>query len=145
MAAIGGVLKNHLGEFIFGFASHLGEASITEAELRAILMDSILIKIHGWVRVVIESDSSTAVKLINMGCSPLHPYFSLVRDIRDLLPSNEVVRVVHTLREANQVADCFAKFGLSLDRCSSFYNNVPGFASMALSSDLAGTFFPRGF
>lgn len=43
------------------------------------------------------------------------------------------------------MADSFAKFGLSLDKCSSFFSCIPPFASFAVRADGMGAFFLRGF
>lgn len=70
-AAMGGVLRNYRGDFLFGFASHLGLGTTIEAELEAILMGITLARIHGQMRVIIESDSLAAVNLIGDGFLPI--------------------------------------------------------------------------
>lgn len=142
---VGGVFRNHWGVFLWGFASHIGSGSITEAELLAILVGAKLAVLKGFSRIIVESDSLVAVKLINKGCSLLHPAYNLVKDIVDALSLLEEFSVVHTLREGNQPADCFAKFGLSLSFCSRSFSNIPIFASFPLREDLEGVSLPRGF
>lgn len=144
IAAAGGVLRNFKGGFMFGFASHLGSGTTTEVELEAILIGIKLSRLHGYNKIIIESDSLVAVNLIGVGVSSQHPSFNLLHDIRGPLNLESNFSVIHTLREGNQVADCFAKFGLSLNFCSSFFRKVPGFASFSLRADMAGTMFPRG-
>lgn len=123
---------------------------ITEAELHAILVGldfeaGLVALMKGFSRVIVESDSMVAVNLINDGCPSTHPAHNLVEDIRIALRHLGSFFVVHTLREDNQAADSFAKFGLSLDYCSKFFSNFPAFASLPLRVDLAGIYFPRGF
>lgn len=84
-AAVGGVMRNYRGEFLFGFAFHLGSGTTTEPELEAILMGISLARTHGQRRVIIESDSLAAVNLIEEGVSVQHCYFNLLTDIRKLL------------------------------------------------------------
>lgn len=144
-AAAGGVLRNDRGAFILGFASHLGSGTTTEAKLEAIFIGISLSIIHGLKKVILESDSLVAVKLIGEGCHDQHPYFNLLREIRSLLLVEEEFYVTHTLREGNQVADSFAKFRLSLNNCSTVFRIVPAFASLSLQADMAGTCFPRSF
>lgn len=52
--AIGGVLRNNSGEFIFGFSSNLGSRTIIEAELKAILMGIKLVQLHGYEKVFFD-------------------------------------------------------------------------------------------
>lgn len=144
-AATGGVLRDDSGSFIRGFASHIGPAAITEAELRGLQMGLKIALAHGVPKLIIESDSLSAVQLLKMGCSPLHPYHSIVHDIQMDLQRLRACYVTHVLREANQVADDFAKFGLSLDMCSRIFWRLPSFASLPVQADLTGTLFPRGF
>lgn len=73
-------VRNHLGEFILGFASHIGLCSITEAELLAILVGTKVIRVQGFSRVMME-----IVKLINVGCLAQHPSYNLVKEIQDLM------------------------------------------------------------
>lgn len=144
VAAAGGILRNQWGEFVLGFASHLGQCSIIETELRAILMGALVVKRRGLHGVELESDSMAAIKLIRDGCAPLHPSFSLVNEIRSILDSQGSWSITHVLREGNKAADCFAKFGLSLDYCSKFFSYIPLFASLSVRADFFGISFPRG-
>lgn len=52
--------------------------------------------------------------------------------------------IAHVLREANQVADGLAKFGLSLQCCTRRFDYLPPFLSVPFQADLAGIVFPRG-
>lgn len=138
VSAAGGILRNQWGEFVLGFASHLGQCSIIEAELRAILMGALVVKRRGLHGVELESDSMAAIKQIRDGCAPLHPSFSLVNEIRSILDSQGSWSITHVLPEGNKAADCFAKFGLSLDYCSRFFSYIPPFASLSVRADFFG-------
>ncbi|MCI25083.1 hypothetical protein A2U01_0046271, partial [Trifolium medium] len=91
--------------------------------------------------IEMESYSSSAVSLISNGCGLRHPYFSLVYQIKDILRQMSSWSVNW---EANQVADYFAKNGLSIPSVRIF-NYVPGFASLTLTADASSVDFPRGF
>lgn len=66
-AGTGGVLRDHHGNFVLGFAMDLGAASIAEVELGAILAGLNLVWRRGFTKVVIDSDSLTAVQMIKGG------------------------------------------------------------------------------
>lgn len=144
-AAVGGVLRNEDGNFILGFAMDVGDATITIAELKAILTGLQLLRWKDFPNIEISSDSLTAVRMVQGGCSTLHPCFQLVKDIQDLMRCFHQCTISHTLREANQVAGAFAKFGLTITMCSRIFRCLPSFASCAFHADLIGSGFPRGF
>lgn len=121
VAALGGVFRNQWGGFMLGFASRLGSCSVLTAELSAIRVEIELAHLNKYKEVVIESDSLLAVRLIKEGCSSFHPLFNTVSDIQRLLRLEGDFSITHVFREANQLVDCFAKFGLSLDFCSQVF------------------------
>lgn len=108
--------------------------SVIEAELQAIRMGIQLAKLKGFQNAEIESDSLAAVRFVKDGCSSRHPLFNLISDIQYLLLLERGFGLEHV-----QVADSFAKNGLSLDNCSRFSPCIPYVASNALR----GICFPR--
>lgn len=60
-AAAGGVVRNADGNFLLGFAMDIGEATVTMAELKAILTSLNVLRGKGYSKIVINSDSLTAV------------------------------------------------------------------------------------
>lgn len=91
---------------------------------------------------MIETDSLAAVRLITLDCSSNHPLFGVVQDIKQLLNHCDYT-LSHIRREANLVADSFAKFGLSLSICTMF-DSLPAFASLAFQADCIGGVMPQG-
>lgn len=139
-ASAGGVLRDHEGAFILGFASILSPCNVLEAELHAISMGIKLARLKGARKMEIESDSLTAVRLIMVGCSSNHPLFNLISVIQELLRMEDSFCINHVLRDGNKVADSFAKFGLSLELCSRCFTSVPSFASSVFRADFMGAF-----
>nr|KYP54715.1 Putative ribonuclease H protein At1g65750 family [Cajanus cajan] len=79
MASCGGVIRDSDGRFVVAFTGKLGMCSILKSELWAILHGlRILVNRNLGRQVIIESDSSTTVRLVNEGCFGSHPYFDLV-------------------------------------------------------------------
>lgn len=64
--------------------------------------------------MVIESNSSSSIRLLSTGCGDHHPSAPLVCEIRSILGSFEQVTWGHVFREANSVADALAKHGMNL-------------------------------
>ncbi|KAJ1401617.1 Ribonuclease H-like superfamily [Sesbania bispinosa] len=90
--------------------------SMLMAELRAILFGISYVKQLGYSRVIIESDSSVAIRFLKFGCA----------------------------REGNIVVDAFASYVVSSRKSFHTFCNVPAFASQLLLADSAGICFRRG-
>lgn len=144
-AAVGGVVRNANGNFLLGFAMDIGEATVTMAELKAILTSLNVLRGKGYSKIVINSDSLTVVRFVQGGCSNLHPCYQMVKGIRGVMRRINECAISHTLHEANQVVDSFAKFSLTLTMCSRIFYCVPNFASLPLHADPIGSVFPRVF
>lgn len=137
------MLRDDRGWFVCGFASGLGGGSIIEAELWTILVGLQLVKNRGCEKVNVLTDSTDVVRLILTDCSSLHPCFNLVCDIKKLMGVEGHIILTHTFREANLVADGFAKHGLGMSTGCIIFENIPSFVAAALSADDAGV-IPRG-
>nr|KYP76197.1 Putative ribonuclease H protein At1g65750 [Cajanus cajan] len=106
LASSGGVLRDSNESFIMGFVGMVGSCSVVQVKLWAIYLGLRIIKER------IESDSAEAMKFLNEGCSRNHPCYSLVNLIVRTAADFHKLECNHVLREANQVADRFAKLYL---------------------------------
>lgn len=142
-AGCGGVCRDHHGNWVFGFSRNLGSSNVLWTELWAIFTMVTLAWDRGWRRIMVESDSLVAVNLINEGCAILHPYASLVNQIRVFLARDWNVVCVHILREANQVADCLANESHVLSLGLHCSETPPPSCLNLLFFDRMGITFPR--
>ncbi|RYR04900.1 hypothetical protein Ahy_B06g084709 isoform B [Arachis hypogaea] len=77
-----------------------------------IIMQLVEIAIaQNFQHIIIESDSWSAINFIKEDCPASHPVRPLLEDINILASILQHVVWNHTLREANVVADSFAKKG----------------------------------
>lgn len=104
-----------------------------------------LAKERGFTNILVESDSLTAVNFISGGCSATHPCSPLVKEIHKFMTVDGSISVAHTFREANQVADRLANFGISLSMACKIFEVIPDFLIDSLRGDACNTFFPRGY
>lgn len=123
----------------------MGYCTVPQAELWAIIYGLRLAKDRGFSNIHVESDSLTAVNLINGGCLASHQCKPLVNEIKKLLPEVDRPQVTHVFREANQVADRLATYALSLDMNCKFFDVIPDFLILSLLGDVCKTIYPRGF
>ncbi|CAN1191400.1 Putative ribonuclease H protein At1g65750, partial [Linum perenne] len=120
--SIGGLIRNERGEFVRAFCANIGDCSITRAELKAIVEGLRIAWSLGIRKVAIQTDSSTAVSILQKGVGEQHQ---------------------HVYREANCAADYLANFGHSF--CVGMYLFQTLDASLAhwLRYDLIGIALPR--
>lgn len=115
-AAIGGVLRNHRGEFICIFSTPIPTMEINNAKVNAIFR-AIQISLLNDCRIhldnmIIESDSLNAVRWCRSpdeGPWNLNFHLNL---IRNTLIQNQSISLIHNPRSSNHVADALAKQGL---------------------------------
>jgi ribonuclease HI len=111
LAGGGGVIRNHLGDWVGGYSRAIGHTTSVQAELRA-LKDGLMLAIDiGILNLEIEMDSLVAVELLKSITSPNAFLSSIVIDCRYLMERFEHFSLKHIFREANGCADLLAKAG----------------------------------
>uniref|UniRef100_A0A2N9I4P7 RNase H type-1 domain-containing protein n=1 Tax=Fagus sylvatica TaxID=28930 RepID=A0A2N9I4P7_FAGSY len=111
LAGGGGVIRNHLGDWVGGYSRAIGHTTSVQAELRA-LKDGLILAIDiGILNLEIEMDSLVAVELLKSITSPNAFLSSIVIDCRYLMERFEHFSLKHIFREANGCADLLAKAG----------------------------------
>lgn len=107
----GGLTGDSEGLWVWGFSRHIGPTSVLMAELWA-LHDGIHIakklNIHN---LIINVDSTEAIKLLSSPSCSNRLTQPLVNDCRDTLQAFQQVHLLHCFREANRAADSLAKIG----------------------------------
>nr|CCA66178.1 hypothetical protein [Beta vulgaris subsp. vulgaris] len=114
-SAIGGVLRNHSGNFMCLFSSPIPFMEINCAEIlaihRAVKISSAKEELKG-AKIILESDSKNAVLWCNSDSGgPWNLNFQL-NFIRNTRKGGLDISIVHRSRSANVVADSMAKQGL---------------------------------
>ena len=120
--------------------------SAAEAELFAIKIGMEIAMSIGYNNMIVESDSQTAVQLINLGAlQQSHPFFPLVSTIIQMGAKVDYITWNHVFRETNSVADGLAKYGLSLSLNSPvvLFKFAPTFLHFPLYMDKIGKIYSR--
>jgi ribonuclease HI len=142
-AGFGGLIRNGGGLYLTGFSGFIPHTTdILLAELTAILHGISIAKDMGITDMALYSDSLLSISLISGSCSKFHVHAVLIQDIKDLL-STVNYSLNHTLREANQCADYFAKQGASIDDGLLIYTQPPDDLRTCLKNDASGTLYLR--
>jgi ribonuclease HI len=143
-AGFGGLLRNDMGIWIQGFSGSCGRASNLLAELSAIWKGLQIAWDLGYRSIIMESDSRTALDLIvDTNQNDFHPYANLLSLIRKLYSLPWVVSFNHTLREGNECADWFAKFGAKNVDSLKTWMSPPPQLSLTLLADTSEVFRQR--
>ncbi|KAJ1384064.1 Ribonuclease H domain [Sesbania bispinosa] len=129
--ACGGIFRNHHGNFLLAYATHLQNVSPLEAELIGILKGLQFAWRNKYNNLIVEVDSAHALRLLTAGCQESHLLHSFLIDIQTLVQRAWLVHFHHTLREANQVANSPAAYGLQLssDDSDCIFQDILAFLS----------------
>lgn len=109
-AGFGGLFRDHDGQWLLGFYGKLTCDSSLETEIWGIYRGLTIMLERGYNNIHIESDSLSAVQLINGDHPSTHPLNSLIGDSRLLLRRTQF-QISHIFREANTSADHLARLG----------------------------------
>ncbi|CAL1405807.1 unnamed protein product [Linum trigynum] len=94
------------------FCSETWRGDNNIAELWAIFHGLDLAWKTGCRALILESDSQLAIQLLKNRHDPVHPYATLLSAIRRKISQDWLVRITHTYREGNRVANWLSKHSL---------------------------------
>ena len=137
LAGGGGIIRNHVGDWVGGFSRAIGVITSIQAELRA-LKDGLKLAIDlGILNVEIKMDSLVAVELVKSITTPNAFLSTIVADCRFLIERFELCSLKHIFRETNDCANLLAKAGCdqTLDFIS--FSNAPAYVLEALAFDIS--------
>ncbi|KAL3498349.1 hypothetical protein ACH5RR_041081 [Cinchona calisaya] len=119
----GGILKDHLGNHISGFAKYIGVGSNLKVEAQKLLLGLQKCLESHHTHVMIDADSQVPINLLTGAASIPWHLDSITRRIMGLLHQANF-QLNHIFREANSVTDKLAKIGSHDPNCNlQFYSN----------------------
>ena len=134
----GGVLRNHLTEWLTGFVMNKGVGNALKAELWGIFEGISLAWRSGFRCVIVETDSLDAVKLISQDSTSNHPLYSIIQSCKSLIAADWDCRVKHVFREGNRLADSLARLGHDFGYGIHFYDDPPPAIASVFAADVRG-------
>ncbi|KAF7818437.1 reverse transcriptase [Senna tora] len=142
--AIGGLIRDNLGNWVKGFSGFVGQGTALKAELWAIFSGTKLAFDLGCKFLWIETDSLLACKLLlDSALTNLHEHWNLISSCRSILQKFSEFKVSHTFREGNQCADLLAKLSLLKHEDYFVFQTLPPFLKMCFLADLHDVTFDR--
>ncbi|KAG8375071.1 hypothetical protein BUALT_Bualt10G0062100 [Buddleja alternifolia] len=127
---MGGVIRNHRGEFLVSYAGYIGRQSNNTVKLWAIRQGIQLCINLKPVTVNIETDSRFAISCLHRMIQGPAEHIILCTNILKLLTKLRSSSIVACYRELNGSADCMANYGASL--VSSFHGSLQPFHNSAV-------------
>ncbi|CAA7036500.1 unnamed protein product [Microthlaspi erraticum] len=142
-ASAGGVIRDHNGRWLCGFALNIGRCTAPLAEFWGVYYGLVMAWEKRVSQLEIEVDSELVVGFFKKGISNAHPLVFLVRLCHGFLSKDWSVRIVHVYREANRLADGLANFVFSLSLGFHLFDLVPPSLETVLWEDEIGLTRPR--
>ncbi|GLT71848.1 hypothetical protein SLA2020_438390 [Shorea laevis] len=142
-ASAGGVIRDHMGRWISGFACKIGYTSSLRAELWGIREGLILAYQRNIHNLIVEVDSMVAAQLLGSGISSHHPFYTLILDCREILSRIPRTSIQHVYREANQCADALTGIAHLQPLDFAVFDCCPPALLLYYEADMMGTCFPR--
>ncbi|XP_043694392.1 uncharacterized protein LOC122645112 [Telopea speciosissima] len=143
-AGIGGVCRSETSVVVCGFSQGIGFSSALIAEALAIRRAMRLAIEMGHLYLIIESDNLLLTRILS-GVSSSIPWRvkHIVEDCRALSSCFLDISFVHSLREANAVADTLASLGASFQQNLYWQGPPPSCIFLSLFAGLSGIVFQR--
>lgn len=110
-----GVVRDSTSQWIFGFKMYLDRLDSLSAEMWGIWKGLELAWNSGCHRVVLESDSKEPLSRIRGREQENHPLEALIQKIRNILRRDWEVKLEHSLREGNTVANRLASSAVDME------------------------------
>lgn len=143
--AAGGLIRDHLGNWIKGFQSFMGLGDSFLAELWGAFLGLKLANSINASHIWIETDCHNLFKLLTDEKSvDLHHFAPIINLCRCYLNHFSSFKITHVLREGNRTADALAGNALSSQTPITYFEYCPPHASAAFSGDYFGIHTPRG-
>ncbi|XP_027350466.1 TMV resistance protein N-like [Abrus precatorius] len=142
IAGYGGLFRDVEGNWLSGFYGSLGVTTTVKAELHTICQGLITAWDLGYRNVLVETDSSEAIHLIEEANIEDHAYGDLLAGIHSLKQRNWSLNLIHSLREDNACADILAKLGAEQHKVYCFLADPPEQLRLALMADALNVQLP---
>ncbi|KAF7812763.1 ribonuclease H [Senna tora] len=142
--SVAGVIRDHLGNWVYGFSEFVGQGNSLKAEVWAIYLGLKAACSLNCSHLFVETDSQVAISLIlTLDTPTTHHLFPIIAACRESIQGLTRMELQHIFREGNSCADFLAKQAF-LDRTSyTAFDTIPPGASINFLADKMGTSFPR--
>ena len=143
--AAGGILRDHLGNWISGFQKFLGSGDSRLVECWSALLGINLAVSLNITHLWIESDCSILIDLLSkQDLNHMHHLAPMIFSCRSSLRHFRNIKISHIFREGNRCADAIAANALISPCNFTLLNSCPSFVAPFCTMDRLGFHTPRG-
>lgn len=127
----GGVIRNHLGQWIAGFSAKLHHVDPITAEAWGIFHGLQFLSRFNFRLIEIETDSDLVFNILQGIAGPP----GKLANCRSMCRSFTEIRFSNIFRAANRIADSLAKLASTMDQDFAHFHDPPDFISVFLAAD----------
>ncbi|CAL2266964.1 unnamed protein product [Prunus armeniaca] len=133
-----GLIRNSVGEWVADFSANLGHGEILVAELWALYHGLKLTQSLQVTKLIVETDSTLVLHLLNAKLEPNHPLLTLLNMCRVCWKSSWDCSIFHVFKEVNFAADSLAKMGHEMEMSIHCFVLPPSGITGVLQEDMDG-------
>lgn len=112
-AAIGGMVKDSSGKWVWGFSGSIGSANSDTTEMKVLVQGMKVAWERRTPKIIVETDSKNVFNWVQKKTSANHHLASLIKDAKWLLRRPWDFKINLIRREDNMCADKLVKLGYS--------------------------------
>ncbi|KAI3890630.1 hypothetical protein MKW92_050290 [Papaver armeniacum] len=144
LGSIGGVVRNHKGDFLLGYSEPIGKTTSTMAEITALRRGLDLALENGLYNVWFEGDEKRLLEII-ANQIPVGPVEiqKRVKIINSILPEFDNYKMTHIYKQGNTTADALAKMGHQLNKPCIWRVRPPKEVLRLVQNDADGKIYRR--
>lgn len=133
----GGIIRNSSGIFLQAFSANFGVCSAYKAEIMAAMLGLNMAKEMGIPKLVLQMDNEACIQVLKSEEFPGGECHHIINYCRSLISfSGWEVKIIHTFREGNKVADRLANLGVVQEEKVRFFHTSPYEISTLLFEDI---------
>ncbi|KAK6780041.1 hypothetical protein RDI58_022225 [Solanum bulbocastanum] len=136
----GGILRNQNGDLLFAFSAPLGEGTNNQAEVEAAIFGLSWCANLNYKNVILEVDSQLLVEWMKDHITASWKVSYQLQKLQQLASKFDQFKCIHTLREANWVADFLAKYSHQIIQPMVYFDSqhLPPLAAAYIQQDTTG-------
>ena len=142
-AGCGGLVRDEQGEWVAGFARHIGSTNSFIAKLWGLREGLLLCYNLNIQSLIVEVDAQAVVAVLRNNDYVNNAISPILDDCKQLAARFQRIQFNHYYRQANHCADLLARMGALQELEFISFANPPVDISNALEDDLNGVYFNR--
>ena len=143
LAAAGGLLRDHFGDWVAGFSANIGVCSVLGAEPWGVVYGLRLAKMKGASKLIIEVDNKQVADMLLQRVATCHKVSAMVKEIQGELYGFHEVVIQHWYKKGNHCADLLALYDFSMPLVCHYFEDSSNELMTIITQDKIGVYFPH--